>query len=101
MLNNYIIQSHLTMSTSKGLKVREAAVFISPYDIRLKYFKEISVQLQHDQYVLLRDLPDNTCDATGNTMNNVAIPKNEEYCNAINYFMNEDVKSEKIIKMKQ
>ena len=94
MFNDYIIQPLLTVSTSKGLKVREAAVFISPNDVRLKCFKEISHWLQHDWYVSLRDLPDNKYDATEQ--------KNDEkdkYCDAINYFMDEDEK-EKISKSK-
>ena len=39
---DYIIQPLLTITTSKGLKVKEAMVFTSLEDIQLKYFKEIS-----------------------------------------------------------
>ena len=88
------MQLHLTASTSKGLKVREAIVFTSLYDIRLKYFKEISDCLHYNQYVSCSDLPDNKCDTMSDQVYDVADPKNEEYCNIINYFIKEDEKME-------
>ena len=36
IINNYIIQPQLTITTSKGLKVKEAIVFTSPKDIQIK-----------------------------------------------------------------
>ena len=42
MLNNCAMQLLLTLSASKELKVREAAILTSPNNMGLKYFKEIS-----------------------------------------------------------
>ena len=38
-LNDCTMQPLLTVSTSKGLKAREAVVFTSPLDIRLQCFR--------------------------------------------------------------
>ena len=46
--NDHITQSLLTVSTSKGIKMREASTFTFAEDIRLKCFREISDWIIND-----------------------------------------------------
>ena len=85
----------LIASVSKGLEIREPVVFTSPNDIRLKCFKKISDWLQNDWCVSLKDMPENKQATTVVASNNTEekrIPNNEEYYNALNYFINKNEK---------
>ena len=96
MFQDYITQPLLTVSTSKGVKVKEASVFCSKDDMRLKCFHEISSWLIK-WYKHIKDLPINndknvleTADSTQSAnedddvisvfMDENEISKSEEQC---------------------
>ena len=58
-INDHVMQLLLTASTSKGLKIKEATIFTSPIDIRLKFFREISSWLTDDWFPSIKKLPIN------------------------------------------
>ena len=49
-INGHAVQPLLTVTTSKGLKLKEATIFSSIGDLRLKCFREISALLTDDWF---------------------------------------------------
>ena len=91
MFQDYIIQPLLTVSTSKGNKVKEATVFTSKDDIRLKCFHQISSWLIK-WYKHVKNLPVN-CNKPESE-----VPDSNECVNedddVISFFMDENEKNE-------
>ena len=54
MMNDHVVQPLLTVSPQKGFKTKEAMVFSSVNDIRLKCFNEIAYWLQNDWHALIK-----------------------------------------------
>ena len=59
MFNDCIMQPLLTISMSKGIKIKEASIFSCKEDIRLKCFKEINHCLLHEWCAYANELPMN------------------------------------------
>ena len=57
--NDYIIQPLLTISASKGCKIKSATVFMSAEDARLECFTVTSDWLIKDWYLSLKNMPKN------------------------------------------
>ena len=103
MFNDHIVQPLLTVSPSKGYTIKEAMVFSSPNDIRLKCFQEIASWLQDDWYPLAKSIPENNYDTCNkyeahdkNNVNNNVIKINDYiYDESINYFINPEEEENK------
>ena len=59
IFNDHMMQPLLTVSTSKGIKIKEALIFLCKEDIILKCFKEISHWLLKDWCPYAKKLPMN------------------------------------------
>ena len=88
MFNDFVFQPLLTVSVSKGYKVKEVMVFSSPYDTLLKYFREISEWLQNNWCPYIKNLPVNKMDTDAPNDENDAM--NNTCDDSIVNFMNED-----------
>ena len=94
IFNDCATQPLLTVSASKGIKIKESLVLIFSEDIRLKYFCEISDWIINDWFPYVKEFPmskivptndDISSEAINDNMNDKEL-SNEECDESISYF---------------
>ena len=100
MLNDCVMQPLLTVSVSKGNKVKESMVFSSPHEIHLKCFRQTSMWLQNYWHGHISKLLVNQIEENSNVISSDC--NGDDACDdSINYFINSEEESIEKITMKR